>query len=134
MMPTPEAAAAWNRRLAFEVQSSEMTGRALGNSATARRLAEQKDAEGLVGDLVMDAITGTAAPSLIKRILGSGPRWLRDTLRSRTDRELGDMLTNPRRLGEMPNIVRQTLAGPGSGPGIGGSALITGSTAAARQQ
>lgn len=105
MMPTPEAAEAWARRLNFEIGTSEVTGRSLGNSATARRLAERDDAQALVGDLVMDAITGTPAISWFKRIATSAPAWLRDTLRSRTDRELGSILTDPRRMDDLPDIL-----------------------------
>jgi hypothetical protein len=79
----------------LETDASELTGRALGNSATARRLAERADAEGLVGDLVMDAITGTASVGMLRRIITAGPRWLRDTLRARSDRVLGNALTDP---------------------------------------
>jgi hypothetical protein len=64
IMPTEEAADKWAKRLDFESRASELTGRALGNSATARRLAERQDAGGMVGDLVMDALTGTPAATL----------------------------------------------------------------------
>ncbi|EJW11244.1 hypothetical protein A33M_3322 [Rhodovulum sp. PH10] len=95
IMPTPEAAQAWARRLDFEVDASGITGRSLGNSATARRLAEQADAQGIVGDLVMDAMTGAHGASMLRRVLGTGPRWLRDTLRSRADGLLAEILTDP---------------------------------------
>jgi hypothetical protein len=106
MMPTPEAAASWLKRLEFEVSSSELTARALGNSATARRLAEREDAHGIVGDLVMDAImSGGSGLSLFNRMMNYGPRWLRDTLRSRTDKALADILMNPARAQDIPGIV-----------------------------
>ena len=109
MMPSEEAAQAWLRRLDIEVKSSELAGRSLGNSATARRLAEREDAKGIVGDLVMDAITagGPSSVSLLRRVLTAGPRWLRDTLRSRTDKELADVLLNPERASELPDIIRR---------------------------
>ena len=127
MMPTPEAAQAWQRRLDFEVRSSEMTGRALGNSATARRLAEADNAKGIVSDLVFDALTqGPASIGMLRRVLTAGPTWLRDTLRSRTDRQLADILTNPNRAQDLPAILQsatqkqQTSANIGS---LGSSAL-----------
>lgn len=108
IMPTPEAAQAWQRRLAYEVKSSEMTGRALGNSATARRLAERDDAQGLVGDLVLDALTtGVSGAGLLKRIVTAGPRWLRDTVRSRTDSVLADLLTNPNRAADVGAVLQR---------------------------
>lgn len=107
LMPSDEAAQSWMQRLDFEVKSSELTGRALGNSATARRLAERQDAENLAGDLVMDALTGTPQ-SFIKKIIGAGPKWLRDTMRSRADAMLADVLTNPARIDDLPNVLRRT--------------------------
>lgn len=108
IMPTPEATAAWQRRLEFEIGSSELTNRALGNSATARRLAERADAEDLVGDLVMDGLTG-APQSIVRRVLGAGPRWLRDTMRSRADALLADTLTNPQANANLPNILQRAV-------------------------
>lgn len=114
MMPTPEAASAWERRLSFEVKSSELVGQSLGNSATARRLAEQKDASGVVGDLVMDALlSGPASTSVLRQIFTAGPRWLRDTLRSRTDKELADILTNPKRAADLPRLLNSARAAQG---------------------
>lgn len=107
IMPTDEAAQAWARRLDFEVTSSELTGRALGNSATARRLAERQDAENLAGDLVMDALTGSPQ-SFIRKVISAGPKWLRDTMRSRADALLADMLTNPARIDDLPDVLRRT--------------------------
>lgn len=108
LMPTAEAAAAWKNRLSFEVSSSELTGRALGNSATARRIAEKEDAKGIVADLVMDGLkSGPSAMGLLARVATAGPRWLRDTLRSRTDKELADILTNPARATDLPAIIQR---------------------------
>jgi hypothetical protein len=107
IMPSDEAAESWARRLDFEVQSSEMTRRALGNSATARRLAEKQDAESLAGDLVMDALTG-APQSIISKVIGAGPKWLRDTMRSRADKLLADLLTNPDAINKLPGALQRT--------------------------
>lgn len=106
IMPTPELAEAWARRLDFEVGSSELTAQALGNSATARRLAERADAEDLVTDLVVDALSGSGSISLLRRTLTAGPRAIRDTLRSRTDNELGDLLTNPDRIDDLDQVLQ----------------------------
>jgi hypothetical protein len=113
LMPNQEAAASWARRLEYETNSSEMTGRALGNSATARRLAEKQDAENLAADLVMDAMTGSPQ-SFIKKVLGAGPKWLRDTMRSRADALLADTLTNPSAAADLPRILQraQNISAP----------------------
>lgn len=108
IMPTPEAAQQWARRLNFEVGSSELVARSLGNSATARRMAEMQQARGVVGDLVMDALmSGPTSHSFIRQILTAGPRWLRDTLRSRTDANLADLLTNPARIGDLGPVLQR---------------------------
>jgi hypothetical protein len=130
IMPDEDTAAAWARRLDFEVKSSEMTGRALGNSATARRLAEKQDAESLASDLVMDAIK-LAPKSFVMRVLGAGPKWLRDTMRSKADALLADVLTNPDAAQKLPGIINraQVSVRPYSdrvnaGAAAGGTALL----------
>lgn len=127
MMPTPEAAASWLKRLDFEVSSSELTARALGNSATARRLAEREDAQGIVGDLVLDAIVnGTASgASLLSKIFKGTPRWVRDTLRSRTDKALADLLLNPARAKDIPGIVTRATQQQGGATGALAPAAVT---------
>ncbi len=110
IMPTPEARQAWADRLNFEISSSELTGRALGNSATARRLAERQDADGIVGDLVMDAFMGTPPMGLMRRLISAGPRWARDTLRSRSDNALADLLVNPQAAGDLPQALQRAGA------------------------
>lgn len=129
IMPSPETAQAWQRRLQFEVKSSEMTGRALGNSATARRLSEKQDAENIVGDLVMDAMmAGPSSTSFLRSIFTAGPRWLRDTLRSRTDKELADVLTNPARAGDLPAMLAKAAkqrAGTSTGAAATTAAGVT---------
>jgi hypothetical protein len=95
IMPTPEAAEAWATGLNFEVKSSELTGRALGNSATARRLAERQDADNIMGDLVMGALAHGPTLGLLKHVLMSLPNRVRDTLRSRSDNLLADVLLQP---------------------------------------
>jgi hypothetical protein len=130
IMPDARTAAEWERRLNFEVGASDLASRSLGNSATARRLAERDDAEGLVADLVIDAIAGGGSVTMLRRMLTAGPRWLRDTLRSRADRQLGDLLTNPQR----GNDLRGVLGGLNPPPprpisGRANTLIATGATA-----
>ncbi len=123
MMPTPEAAASWAKRLDFEVGSSELTGRALGNSATARRLAEQQDANGLVGDLVLESLAGSPVTSLWRRVIMAAPKAVRDTLRSRSDRMLADVLTDPAAVANLRSFLdrAERSARPISGTAISGA-------------
>ncbi len=101
MMPTPEAAQAWRQALEYEIRSSELTGRALGNSATARRLALKEDAENLLGEVMSGALISGATTvhgatvGLLKRAFLVGPRKLRDKIMSRSDALLAELLTTP---------------------------------------
>lgn len=84
LMPTAQAAAKWDQILKFEIGSSEMVGRALKGSPTARRLFESQDAKSITGDLVMDAFRGDV-PSLFTRMVAGTAGRVRDTVRSKTD-------------------------------------------------
>lgn len=111
IMPNAGSAQAWQRRLDVEVRSSELVGRSLGNSATARRLAEQSDGKAIVGDLVMDALlSGPSSTSFLRSMFTAAPRWLRDTLRSRTDRELGTLLLDPARAADLQRVLDRARA------------------------
>jgi hypothetical protein len=131
LMPTPEARQKWAGRLDFEISSSELTGRALGNSATARRLAERQDADNIVGDLISDAFAGAAPVSLMRRMIGAVPKAVRDTLRSRSDQVLAELLTDPNSFqglvkalervksqGSPPSVLRRNAATVGATAGI----------------
>lgn len=124
IMPTPEAADSWAQRLGYEVSSSKLTGRSLGNSATTRRLAEREDAENIVGDLVMDALSHGVTGG-IWRALMAGPQKVRDTVRSRSDRVLGSVLTEPR-----SPALESTLEGAARGEAPSGSAAALRAVAA----
>jgi hypothetical protein len=108
LMPDDASREAWANRLNFEVGSSALTGRALGNSATARRLAERDDANGIVVDLVADALQGSPA-SLARRLLNGTVGRARDTLRSRTDNVLADTL-----VGQNGNVFQRLMSQPPS--------------------
>jgi hypothetical protein len=105
IMPSKEAAEAWNRRLDFEMGSSELTGRALKNSATARRIAEKEDAQSMAGDLILEFATGGSGGGLMRRILTGAPTAIRDTLRSRSDKALAEILTDPDALQNLQGIL-----------------------------
>src|SRR5262249_47669089 len=94
IMPTPELAEKWLKRLDLEVKSSEMVGRALKGSPTARRLAEMQDAS-MVGDLVMDAIKSRGSPSaLAMKVVGAIPKYVRDKYRANADEAIARLLTS----------------------------------------
>lgn len=131
IMPTEEAAQGWTKRLNFEVGASELTGQALRNSATAKRLTMKEEAQSLVGDLIQDALSGSGTRSLLFKVIGAGPKWIRDTLRSRADRELADVLTNPARIQDLPDVLdrirRQAIPPSGrtnAGVTVGTTALF----------
>jgi hypothetical protein len=112
IMPNAQAAEAWNRRLEFEVGSSELVGRSLRGSQTARRLAEASDATGIMGDLVMAAFAGHPPVGLLQKLGGGVLKKGRDTLRSRTDAELAKLMTNPAALQALPaTLTRRKMLG-----------------------
>lgn len=126
IMPTPETADSWAQRLNYEVGSSELMGRALGNSATARRLAEKHDADSIAGDLIMDALSHGASLGILRRSLMSLPSRARDTLRSRSDGILAELLTTPQPLGDVNStLTRAATRAPSPLPLPVGAATYT---------
>jgi len=92
IMPDDATRAAWNSKLNFEVTSSQVTGQSLKNSATARRMAQREDAESLAGDLILEAFAGAPPVTLLRKMAGVIPTKVRDTMRSRSDNALADLL------------------------------------------
>ncbi len=95
MLPDDAARQRWEDMLEFEVGASSMAGRALGNSATARRAAEMADADSAGGDLVLSALAGTPVGGLFSQIINKTGRGLRDSLHARSDQAVADALTQP---------------------------------------
>jgi hypothetical protein len=96
IMPTPEAAEKWLQSLDFEIGRSELTGLGLKGSPTARRQAQQADADSLIGDLVLSSLSGHPTSwGLIKTVFGKIPKAVSDKIRARSDDILVDILTTP---------------------------------------
>lgn len=126
MMPSKEAAESWMKRLEFEVGSSELTGRALGNSATYRRQAERADADGVVGDLVLDLMTGGTPTSLWRKVVSHLPKKMGDTLRSRSDSRLADVLTQVKDDGALRAFLERAAGVNATPSGTANAATILG--------
>ncbi len=92
IMPTQQAKDMWNKRLDFEIKSSELVGLGLKGSPTARRLAEMQEAENLVGDLVLGSFLGHPRSSVYTALRG-GARKVLDKIRAETDKEMAKFLT-----------------------------------------
>lgn len=107
IMPTPEAAQKWAKRLDFEIQSSELTNRALGNSATARRLAEMEDAKNIPLEIAKDAIQGSTFFGVASKFASRVGRVARDTARSKSDNALADILTKPQSIDDLVKFLQQ---------------------------
>lgn len=131
IMPTPDLAKKWNTRLDLEVKSSELVGRALKGSPTARRLAEMQDAS-VVGDLVKDGLLSAGRPThLALKIVSTIPKFVRDTMRSKADQRIARVLTSPGALQRLPLILGQQgrgLAALRSAPLLGEGAGTVGPT------
>jgi hypothetical protein len=109
IMPTPEAAERWINSLEYEIRASELTGQALKGSPTARRLAQQADADTITGDLVLTALTHEPTLGALTKIFRHITPKVRDTLRSRSDNILIDLLTTPEGAARIP----EKMPGPG---------------------
>jgi hypothetical protein len=111
IMPDDAARAAWEQRLGYEIESSALAGRSLGNSATYRRGAEREDADKIVIDLVSDVFKGnTNTTTLFDFIFNQARRVgraARDTLRSRTDQIEADILTQPQSSQALDQLLNQ---------------------------
>jgi hypothetical protein len=96
IMESPEKADQWLASLDFEIKGSELTGLALKGSPTARRLAQQSDADSMIGDLVLSTLAGHPTSwGLIKTVFGKIPKAVSDKIRARSDDILVDILTTP---------------------------------------
>lgn len=104
IMPSAHAAEQWRQILDFEVQSSEMTGRGLGGPATARRLAEMTQAGEAPIDLVTHLI-GSPLMTPFRLTLSTIGNKIRDTLRSKVDKEIARILTSPAALKSLPSVL-----------------------------
>lgn len=93
LMPTPEAAQRFNRALDYEIHSSELTRGTLGGSQTAFRQAAQDEADGIWGELVMHGLTHGTSLGFARRAWNTIGKPIRDTLRSRSDSILAELLT-----------------------------------------
>lgn len=145
LLPDDQARAQWAGLLGFESEASALSRRALGNSATARRMAEMDDIDGDAVGALGKAATGQYL-GLLFQALGKGAKAARDTIRARSDSAIADALTQPggyqalRQRASTPtapapgNLVRAVTAGvtqanterdPGwLGPKAGGRELL----------
>lgn len=118
LMPDPGAAERWAASLDFEIRASELANRSMGNSATARRLAERADAEGgVAAEIIQGALRGTGLFDRLFNVAGAAGRRVRDTVQSRRDAALGRQLTEP---GQAQRL--QQFLGRGGGLGLPPSA------------
>ncbi|GEC15259.1 hypothetical protein [Nitrobacter winogradskyi] len=105
LMPTEALAKKWSRVFDAESGFSSLSRQALGNSATARRLAEQDAAAGIPAEMILDVISSPVRKG-IPAAVGAVSRGIRDTTRSRSDKVLADMLLSPARLQDRDAIGR----------------------------
>lgn len=105
LMPTDDLAKKWSRVFDAESGFSTLSRQALGNSATARRLAEQDAAAGIPGEMILDVLSAPVRKG-IPAAVGAVSRGVRDTVRSRSDKVLADMLLSPARLQDRDAIGR----------------------------
>jgi hypothetical protein len=111
MMPDPVAAGEWLNKLDMEIGRTELSRQALSGSPTARRMAQQADADSITGDLLLTALTHEPSLHMLARIMKFVTPKVRDTFRSRSDNILIDLLTTAEGAGQIPeNIERAGMA------------------------
>ncbi|WP_426115915.1 hypothetical protein [Pseudomonas sp. DSP3-2-2] len=134
MLPDDASRAIWENSLKHEISVSKLSGRALGNSATARRQAEMDEANGVIGDLVAAGFAGAnPATGIMHTLLRSLPRAVGSKINERSNRILAKALTSADGLSALKGVQPRTLVG-GVVPAVGGVAAgqYAGSAAAAR--
>lgn len=111
LMPDDAARARFTDALDNEINISTMTGRTMGNSATARRAAEQADRDGSVIDLVSAGLTAGSPTGLLSLILKTLPQKAGDHLHARSDKALADALTTRAGFDALSSVSPRTIIG-----------------------
>lgn len=134
ILPNDSARKQWTQSLAHEAQISGLTRRATGGSATARRVAEQDDASGLIEDLAVVALSsGASTAGIMHTLLRTLPRKAGAKLNERSNRVLAKALTSPDGLNALTGVLPRAMVG-GTVPAIAGVAAGQyGSNAAERR-
>lgn len=112
ILPDDAARAAWEKSLNHEVDVSKLTGRALGNSATARRQAELDEANGVIGDLVAAGFSGAnPATGIVHTLLRAIPRKVGAKINERSNRLLANALTSKDGLDALNGVLPRAMVG-----------------------
>lgn len=122
ILPDDAARKAWEKTLNHEIEVSRLSGRALGNSATARRQAELDEANGIFGDLVAAGFSGAnPATGIMHTLLRTIPRKVGAKINERSNRLLANALTSKDGLDALNGVKPRALVG-GAVPGAAGVA------------
>ena len=71
---------------------------------------------------MIDALSGGSNVSFLRRVLMGGPKWFKDTIRSKTDAQLADILTNPARMNDLDQILgRAAIRTTPTSPALAGA-------------
>jgi hypothetical protein len=122
ILPDDNARKAWAETLQHETDVSNLTGRALGNSATARRQAELDEANGVFGDLVAAGFSGASpATGIMHTLLRAIPRKVGAKINERSNRVLANALTSKAGLDALKGVRPRAQVG-GLAPAVFGVA------------
>jgi hypothetical protein len=134
ILPDDAARAAWENALNHEIGVSKLTGRALGNSATARRQAELDEANGVIGDLVAAGFSGASpAAGLMHTLMRAIPRKIGAKINERSNRLLANALTSKDGLDALNGVLPRAVIGR-EAPAIAGVAAGQYGSAAAERR
>ncbi|POD74592.1 hypothetical protein BKM17_17550 [Pseudomonas syringae group genomosp. 3] len=122
VLPDDAARKQWTQTLDHELDVSGLTRRATGGSATARRVAEQDDASGLIEDLAVAALSpGASTAGFLHTILRTLPRKAGAKLNERSNRILANALTSKDGLDKLNGVLPRAMVG-GAAPAAAGIA------------
>lgn len=133
ILPDDAARQRWENTLNHEIEVSRLSGRALGNSATARRQAEIDEANGVMSDLVAIGFSASSGTGLMHTLLRSLPRAAGARINERSNRVLASALTSKDGLDALNGVLPRAVVGRDVPAVAGIAAGQNGSTDAARR-
>lgn len=111
ILPDDAARQRWENSLNHEIEVSRLSGRALGNSATARRQAEIDEANGVMSDLVAIGFSASSGTGLMHTLLRSLPRAAGARINERSQRVLANALTSKDGLDALTGVLPRAVVG-----------------------
>ncbi|MCV4285889.1 hypothetical protein [Pseudomonas capsici] len=111
ILPDDAARQRWENTLNHEIEVSRLSGRALGNSSTARRQAEIDEANGVMSDLVAIGFSASTGTGMMHTLLRALPRAAGARINERSNRILANALTSKAGLDALNGVLPRAMVG-----------------------